>query len=171
MPIEIPGNAQAAKEAAQGGAPLPEGSYLFNIFNVEEAEYGENTANAGKPRLIVTLKVAEGDYKGRQVKDFGVPLFPNWASGAVAHTFYQFAKAVGGEVDEDGNVSFPVDEWTDLQGETIKARISHEDYQGSPRARVQRYLAPDTDVSAAPVKEPVAPKANRFTTKKADDKK
>lgn len=170
MPIKIGGDAKAAAEATAGFTPLPEGNYLFNIYEVEESEYSEKSKNPGKPRLVVTLKVAEGDFAGRQVKDFNIPLFATWSSGATAHTFYQFAKAIGATLDDEGNVEFPVEEWSDLLGSQLKARVIHEfddddADKTNPRARVGRYLAPDTAITPV-VKEPVAAKPNKFTSKK-----
>ena len=174
MPIKINGSKKAAEEAAASADILPEGKYVFNIFDLEESEYSESSKNAGRPRLIAKLKVAEGPFKGREVHDYNIPLFTEWSSGATAFTAFQFLRAVGGEVDEDGNLLFPVEEFSDLLGTQIKVSIVHEDDYQDPdikRARVGRYLAPDTEIEEKPllVTEPAKKKAeSRFTAKKSD---
>lgn len=130
------------------GKPLPAGEYIAQIVDAEEGEYGSSSKNAGRPRLKLQMKILEsgtGEGVGRKITDWGLPLFPEWASGSVAFTFINFCKAMGialPEGDEEFEVEFPdIDE---LMGQTVGIKVSVEnDPQGEPRSRVADYFSPD----------------------------
>jgi len=46
---------------------IPEGTYLLRVAQAKAA-----TTSTNKPMLVVTLKVAKGDYKGKQIGDWMV---------------------------------------------------------------------------------------------------
>lgn len=153
---------QEELDAQVGGGfdPLPEGAYLFDIYEAEVKPYGPNSSQTGN-RLAVTLKVAEGEYAGRQIWDNTIPLSPTWASGKPAFKFKQFFGALG--LLEDGKLAFDPD---DLLGEQVQAvlKVTPATEQYSAKNEVSRYLSA-SDATPVVVKEPVKKAAAKPATK------
>lgn len=136
----------AAKVNEDEFALLPDGPYEFVIYEAEADEFSSEK-NGGKPRLIATLKIMEGPYKNRQLKDFMIPLFTeegnDWAN-RYAKNF--FLTGLGFESFDD----IP-DDVEDLLGKKIKAVVKHEadnrDPDGPDRNRIGRYLPTTAEVT------------------------
>lgn len=149
------------EDTGGGGEPIPEDSYEFTIYEAEVKSYAEGSANAGRQRLALTLKVADGPYRGRQVWEHNIPLFPVWKSGKPAFQFKQFFGTAMELLDDSGKLKFDID---DLQGATVKAQVGIEQPNAEqkekgygPSNRIKRYLPPTAEVSngeGVVIKEP-----------------
>lgn len=142
-------------------ALLPDGSYEFVVYEAETGVF-KSEKNYDKPRLVVTLKIMEGPYRNRQMKDFKIPLFTeegnDWAN-RYAKNF--FLTGLGLESFDD----IP-DDVNDLLGRKIKATLKtakdNRDPDGPDRNEIARYLPTTAEVSngeGAIIKEPAKKKA------------
>lgn len=127
---------KAAEEATKGFAALLPGKYIAKIMDVKDGTF-KNGDNKGREKIAVRFKIIEGpEGLGRQFTDFNIPLFPEWASGKTAASFFKFFKAVGVEFpdkDSDDDVELPDNE--DLLGEEIGIVLKTE----------QKYQSTDPD--------------------------
>jgi len=112
-------------EAGGGGRLLPEGTYLFEIKEVEQ----DTGADSGQPYLKFTLKVAEGDYVGTQAWDnFSLQPQALWKLRGLMETLEM--EVIDGEMDIDPK---------EFIGILVNADILHEEYNGKPKHRVNSY--------------------------------
>lgn len=143
----------AAKESTSGGTLLPAGEYIATIIDVEEGEFtGANSKGIGK--LTVQFKISEGEFEGKKIKTFGIPLQGEWNSGKVAFLFYQFFGALGvkfPEGDSEEDIELPDNE--DLWEQEIGLVIKHEpDYKDETitRANISGFFPASRGVKNAP---------------------
>lgn len=161
---------------------IPTGKYNFQIIDAEQDEYN-STANKGKPYLNLTLRVAEGDFAGRQLKFIGVPLFLKWNNEKKTPTsFLDFFSSVS---EEDGSQvydvegEFEVPEAGDLLGKFVTARVRVEDNDYNGEKTKRNSIAPlpgsffpyDPSNDPSPTKEAAATVAETPTKGKAAAKK
>lgn len=134
---------KAAEEATKGFAALLPGKYIAKIMDVKDGKFGDKSENKGREKIAVRFKIIEGpEGVGRQFTDFNIPLFPEWASGKTAASFFKFFKAVGVEFpdkDSDADIDLPDNE--DLLGEEIGITLKTE----------QKYGQTDPDVTESKV--------------------
>lgn len=127
-----------------GFKPLPEGKYIIQITGTEDKTV-QGGDNKGKPTLNVKFKVTEAHDEallGKKATIFGIPMFPTWASGKSAFTFYQFFKAVGVEFPKEGeaaDVELPDNE--DLWGEEIGVDVTIDNSGQKPQNRFAYFPA------------------------------
>lgn len=140
-----------------GFDPVDEDSYETTLYEVETGVFKkEGTKNTGKPRLVATLKIVEGPFKGRQLKDFAIPLYTeednDWANRKAKEFFLT---GLGLESFED----IP-DDLDELLGTTVKVLVGIQK-DNNERNEIKRYLKPDTEVGngAGVLKEPAKAKA------------
>lgn len=115
---------EAAK--APSSKPLPAGNYNVTLYEAEVKPFTNKTDSpyAGLKALAVTLKVADGDYAGRQIWD-RVGLFPKYApsaknpQGALNRNFFAlFQKSLGIDDDTFRSIAQRI-----AKGEDITAQI------------------------------------------------
>ena len=101
-----------AGETVQAGqsskfAPLAAQEYAVSIYDVEEKEYGPNTANKGRDGYRLQLRVADGQVGANRRLFQTIGIFLNWAptqkspDGADNFTFYDFFSAIKGVKSKD----------------------------------------------------------------------
>ena len=114
--------------------PLPAGSYIVNIFDVELTSV-KNGENAGKPQYKVQLKVADGQFANRRLFTY-LPLYAGkgfWKSQS-------FFEALGYEVSA-GNFTVPTP--NDLSGKALVAKVKIvADRDGAPENNVSGFVNP-----------------------------
>lgn len=118
---------------------MPKGEYPCFLFDVNLKE----TRN-GDDMYVLILKVAEGEYKGRQLF-YNLPVMPStmWKIKETLETFgYEVPKSVT-EVDFD-----------DLLGKRCIAVVGHREWQGKEREDVQNLKPYDGDSSSDDEEEP-----------------
>lgn len=144
----------AAKESTSGGILLPAGEYIASIVDVEEGVFkGANSEGIGK--LTVQFKISEGEFTGKKIKSFSIPLEGEWKSGKVAFLFYQFFGALGvkfpeGDSDEDIDLPDNEDLWEEEIGIVIKHGPDKRD-PGVTRAEVNGFFPAARGVKKPPV--------------------
>ena len=109
---------------------LPEGTYIFNIEDVED----KITQN-GDPMILVTYCVAVGDHAGRRTWDNII--FPELNSPAIkikGRTMH-FLHCID-EPYQD-KINWNSEMW---KGKAVSIRIYHEEYNGKIRAKVAEYI-------------------------------
>jgi len=141
----------AAKDATSGGTLLPEGEYIGTIIDVDEGEFkGEHSKGIGK--LVVQFKVSEGEFVGKKIKCFNVPLEGEFNNGSSAFLFYQFFGALGVEFpDGDNDVDLPDNE--ELWEQEIGFRVKHKPKFSDPTetvAEVAGFFPASRGVKQAP---------------------
>ena len=144
--INLDTQAPAVAIESEGGnfAPIPEGEYLVNIYDVQDSKYGENGVNAGRPSLRVQLAVADGQSARNRRLFETIPMFDTWAKkpgkdkGADAFSFFDFWGAVLGdgskafraaynEAVEAGNDPFELlFDNAELLGKQVVVQVVHE---------------------------------------------
>ena len=134
MAIEL--NLDGVEAWEGGGGPLvPEGMYQVRV---EDAAEGES--RNGHKQLELDLQIADGEQRGRNLKDW-VVITPN-TLGRVAHLF-QAAK-----------LSWPGGtfhlEPSDFQGRSMMIVVRHEQYQGATKTRIVSYDALESEVPVDP---------------------
>ncbi len=118
---------------------LPEDKYPCYVYEVQ----GQMSSN-DNPMLSITLKVAKGEYKNRQIWD-NVTLIPKaWWK------VEEFFEAVGYDVDNlPAEAESPQEIATaireDVVGSKIMANIEHRKYQGSTQESVESVEEPEED--------------------------
>lgn len=107
---------------------LPEDKYVCYLFNVEH-----KSASSGNPMLVLTLKIADGDFKGRQLWS-NIVLIEScaWKQAEALEAF-----GVSLPEDEEELANFQVD-FDELLGSKCIAVVEHQTYKGEPRAQVTR---------------------------------
>ena len=116
---------QFQDDAAKGPVPAPLGWYNVAITDVSVDKYDEDHEKyAGKGFLILTVKIVDGDYKGKEIKFVRVPLFPRYMPGpkspdGTATSFMAFFKALG---LVNGN-KLTLKDWNQLFGKELQAKI------------------------------------------------
>jgi len=113
------------EEAAKGPTPAPLGWYNVAITDISVDTYPEDHEKyAGKGKIILTVKLIDGDYKGKEIKFVNVPLFPRWAPGpkspdGTATSFMAFFKSLGLIV----NNKLVLKDWNQLFGKELQAKV------------------------------------------------
>jgi len=142
-----------AKDSTSGGVLLPEGEYIATIIDVDEGVFkGANSEGIGK--LTVQFKVSEGEFAGKKIKTFNIPLEGKWKSGSVAFLFYQFFGALGVEFPKDGDGEVDLPDNEDLWEQEIGIVIKHgPDYKDASvtRAEVNGFFPAARGVKKPPV--------------------
>lgn len=145
----------AAIEDKGVGGPLPRGEYLATITDIEVGEFSETSASfaAGHASLTVHLKITEGDFAGRKIRQFNLNNNPTFASGAVNFALAQFLTALGFE----GDFEVPEgDEWGDYVDEVVGVRLGFNEpnAKGNVFNNVARWIKPaDVDPAKTPTKD------------------
>lgn len=122
--------------------PVPQGTYLCDIYNVDVREFGPNTANRGRENYNIQLRIADGPFTNRRVFTT-VGLFPTWASGSDNFQFFGLFAAIEGisanelrkRFNAEGGIEIPDPE--DIMGYQVTARVGIEEntYQGETTKR------------------------------------
>lgn len=107
--------------------PIPAGVKVpVSIYEIEESAV-RNGENAGKPQAVVTFKVTEGQYAGREIRYNNFALYDGkgaWATAALA-------SAIGLPTNEDNQPIFP-DNLKDLLGKQLTVKVGHRTDQNDP---------------------------------------
>lgn len=136
MARKVSVSAQDVKDSkGKAFGPLPAGKYLMNIYAVTDDEF-KNGPNKGREKISVQFQVAEGQKKANARIFQDVGLFPRWApkngasEGANNFLFYQFFKAVGVTIPEDGG-EIEIPDNDELTGEqvVIDLKVEQDDYK------------------------------------------
>lgn len=143
--------------------PLPKGTYQVTVFDVDIAEFGPNSKNAGDPGYHAQFRVSEGDYTNRRLfTGPNILLAGSWASGADNFALFQFLEAMQvpyvvetGVIDASegkalnnadirkmyrdlgGEIELPDPEW--LLGKPLALAVA-VDKADAERNRINRYL-------------------------------
>ena len=122
-------NDVAGVKAASESNLVPVGTYNVTIYTAKYGEYGENSANGGRPMLKLQYRISDGPQKGRAVFE-NLGLFPTWAptqknpDGYPNRNYVTFAKAM--EIDlTQAEVDFPSEQA--LGGQPLKIRVTQSD--------------------------------------------
>lgn len=118
MKIEVPKD--LATNVSSSYDPVPAGKYETTIYDIQK-DTVKSGDNAGKPRLKVQLRIAEGQYENRRLFAL-IPLY-------VAGDFWKaqsFFSALGYTVEG----SFEVPEINELLGKPVVARVTVREAQG-----------------------------------------
>ena len=118
---------------------LPVGEYPCFVYELE----GTQAKSSGNPMLKITLKVAKGDYKNRQL----------WVNAVLTAKAWwkveEFFEAVGYDIDElpetaetAGEIAAAVKE--DVLGSKVLAKVSHREWNGKTQENVDK-LSPATE--------------------------
>lgn len=121
--INVPDNLPSSPSTESLG-PVPKGNYNVTIFDVKTEEV-KSGANAGKPRLNVQLKIADGQYENRRLFVY-IPLY-------VAGDFWKtqsFFEALGYSVKGEFKTPSP----QDLMGKPLVARVTVREADGQYEA-------------------------------------
>lgn len=122
-----------------GGRLLPEGTYSFELEELEE-EVGQDS---GEPYLKGTFKVAEGEYEGTKAWDnFSLQPQALWK----LRSFLESA----GYATEDAEMELDPDELIGLVG---TADIIHEDYKNKTKHRINSWLVENEEGAETTGKE------------------
>ena len=127
------------KETEEGFELLPVGKYNCYVFDLEAKD-----SSAGNPMIVATLKVADGNYKGRRL----------WINCALtANAWWKFQELLTAceydldnlpdEVDTKEELLAAVKE--DLLGSKVIATVGHQKWQGRDSETVQKLVAGDFD--------------------------
>lgn len=116
-------------DAAKGPTPVPVGWYNVLITDVAIAPWkkDEPVDSNGKPkreRLVLTVKISEGEHAGRQLRYVGIPMFKRFDPGpkspeGTATSFLSFLGAVGAL---NGN-KVTLKAWDQLFGKEVSVKI------------------------------------------------
>lgn len=145
----------AAVEDKGVGGPLPRGEYLATITDIEVGEFSptSESGKAGHASLTVHLKIEEGDFAGRKIRQFNLNNSPTFASGSANFALAQFLTALGFE----GEFDVPEgEEWGDYIGETVGVRLGFNEpnSKGNVFNNVARWVKPaDVDPAKTPTKD------------------
>lgn len=121
-------------EAGGGGRLLPEGTYLFEVEDVEP----DVGADSGQPYLKFTLKVAEGDYANTKAWDnFSLQPQSLWKLRGLMETLEM--EVIDGEMEIDPK------EFVEM---LVRAEVIHEEYQGKQKHRISSYLPANSETKA-----------------------
>jgi hypothetical protein len=96
-------------------APLPEGTYNANVFEVEIVQV-KNGENAGKDQFKVQFKVADGEFSNRRLFTY-VPLYAGKASWKTV----AFFKALGYEPKPGEPFTIPTP--NELAGKSLGIKV------------------------------------------------
>jgi hypothetical protein len=113
------------EEAAKGPSPVPLGWYNVAITDISVDSYPDDHEKYAKKGFIVlTVKLIDGDFKGREIRFVRVPLFPRWAPGpkspdGTATSFMAFFKSLG----LISNNKLVLKDWNQLFGKELQAKI------------------------------------------------
>jgi len=112
--------------AEGGGRLLPEGTYQFEVKDVEQ----KDSEASGEPYFAFTFEVAEGDFAGTKAWD-------NMSHQPQAlWKLRSFMEAAGIETT-DGPMEVDPD---DFVGLVVTASVIHEEYRGRPKHRIDTYM-------------------------------
>jgi hypothetical protein len=116
------------EEAAKGPTPVPLGWYNIAITDISVDSYPPEHEKYGgehpKGFIVLTVKLIDGDFKGREIRFVRVPLFPRWAPGpkspdGTATSFMAFFKSLG----LISNNKLVLKDWNQLFGKELQAKI------------------------------------------------
>lgn len=116
--IQVPAN--LASNVSNSYDPVPAGKYEATIYDVQ-TDTVKSGENAGKPRLKVQLRIAEGQYENRRLFAL-IPLY-------VAGDFWKaqsFFSSLGYSVEG----TFEVPDIKDLLGKPVVVRVTIREAQG-----------------------------------------
>ncbi len=166
--------------------PLPAGTYKATLYDVEAGEYGPNSANSGRPKYDLEIRITEGEF-AKRVLWTHVPLFLEWApkpgkeKGADAFMFYNFFGPIAGktskefraEVKEivesgDGQLDIPTPE--QLLGKEVLVTVNNKEddwaykeaLESNPDAKPEDFRRNDVTGFALPEKGSQASTAGKF---------
>lgn len=153
--VNVSDEDRTENEAAKSNL-IPTGKYNFQIIDAEQDTYGPNSKNKGKPYLNLTLRVADGDFAGRQLKFVGVPLFLKWNNEKKTPTsFLDFFTSItddegarayaerNPETDEfEISGEFEVPEEGELLEKFVVARVRIEDNEYNGEVTKKNSIAP-----------------------------
>lgn len=112
-----------------GGIVVPEGDYLVEVEDVEQ----KTSETSGNDYLALTLKVADGDHKGKK-------LFHNCSLQPQAlFNLRGVLEALGFEVP-NGPMEFDP---ADMIGQQCGVTVAHETYEGKKKARPIDFFSAD----------------------------
>ena len=100
---------------------IPQGKYTCYLFDVDE-----RTTKAGAPMYVLILKIADGEYKGRQLF-YNLPVMKQ-----TMWKIKESIEAFGLELPK-GPISIDFD---DLLGKKVKAIVTHREWEGKTRENV-----------------------------------
>lgn len=133
-------------------APLPEGTYNANVFEVEIVQV-KNGENAGKDQFKVQFKVAEGQFSNRRLFTY-IPLYAGKASWKTV----AFFKALGYEPKPGESFNVPTP--NELAGKSLAIKVKVVPSQDGGEENNISGFAPTSKVeslaSALGIKEPVS---------------
>lgn len=116
-------------------AVLPKGTYNCVVYAIEQ----KISNSSGNPYLNWQFKIQGGECNGRLIFDM-TSLQPQALWKLKAHL-----KAINPGMDLTGSLNLDTDE---LLGNECRVVVEHETYDGEPRARVKKVLAPDNSSDA-----------------------
>lgn len=105
--------------AASDAGRIPEGFYAARVAGVEQRD----SKSSGKPMLVVTLRIKDGDWKGAELLDY-IPFH-------VDFKIHDYLRAVGIQPD---TFSFDHANGEDelgglLLGKVVRTRVVHDSYE------------------------------------------
>jgi hypothetical protein len=103
---------------------VPEGIYYAII-----QETKETTSSKGDPQVIVDFQITTGSYQGSTIREWIT--FVDSMEGRNKHLLM-----VLGQVCDDDAVIRPKD-W---EGQELRIRVRHREYQGKPQSRIAEFL-------------------------------
>ena len=117
-------------DAAKGPTPVPVGWYNVLITDVSIAAWSKDepinpkTKKPVREKLVLTVKLSEGEFAGRQIRYVNVPLFQKFnptakSPAGTATSFISFMDAVGAM---DGN-RVTLSAWDELFGKEVSVKI------------------------------------------------
>lgn len=111
---------------------LPKGTYEAMV---DSCEFGMSQ-NSGAPMFTLKFKIAEGEYEGRTTPPFYASFSPKALPGTKTSLLRLDPEIFQGPFQPEEVANSGA-----LLGKPCKVKITHEDYQGEPRARVQYILS------------------------------
>ena len=128
-------------EDAKGAPPIvPAGQYVVAFIDAEET-----TSQNGNPMIVADVEILRGDQKSRSLRDYLV--FTEGAKWKLA----QVLVAIGREIPEQEFELSP----SDLIGKTCGVVTIEEEYNGKPKAKIDRYFPLDEEVEAPKIEPKV----------------
>ena len=138
---------------SNGGTPTTEGDHIIEVEEVER----KTSDDSGKDYLSLTLKVAEGDEKGKT-------LYHNCSLQPQAlFNLRGVLEALGFDVPDGVMELDPAD----MVGERCGVAVAHETYEGKKRARCVEFFPEDEFEERNPDEEPAKPAKGGKVVKKA----
>lgn len=107
-----------------GGRAIPPGDYILKIVDTEEGKSKvKDDGTGGDYQVVVNFQVAEGDYKGRNIKFHRVTFLPRThkAAGMAVH----FLKVIGQPCEGEYEVNHI--KW---RGALLKAKVIEDEFNG-----------------------------------------